>query len=423
MTPSKNGRWAALKRAKEVTSPRPITQDVQLSQMKKVSLGSRGSISSGQPVAAVPTELYGKLNEIEVALQQVLAAQKSAVTQGIADANVQKSAQQPSPNAYAPVGNMLAPAWFSNPSPDCEGALEAVEPRALTAREQARLEFGREMLETLGLGVHGVNAVRLQVARKLPTNSNSGNSFRNDFSFDPDTRILSIRQDRVQHADELASVITHAASHIKVNPQDLSNDSEPAFVTELHRSVGLLSRQLFQKRMDEQKDGAQDSLSPSLPTPSPVASTSSNFFDAGNLHQRLQAYGLMASSQDELQRAFTTIHGEADDGVFDLLDDEHDATQTSHDQYIDMLQRQIREAEIDLMKSKEQLRAADNLLSSAENSYRQVDDADEATAAVAKTELHKAKAEVNRLTVQQETKTRRLRHWQQKLETSKNIDT
>ena len=106
-----------------------------------------------------------------------------------------------------------------------------------------------------------------------------------------------------------------------------------------------------------------------------------------------------------------------------MLDDKHDATQTSHDQYIDMLQRQILEAETDSMKSKEQLRAADNLLSRAENSYRQVDDADEATAAVAKTELHKAKAEVNRLTVQQETKTRRLRHWQQKLETSKNIDT
>merc|ERR1711865_310421 len=426
----KRQKWAALKSkstkmmlgAVTMMSPRdgptPIQKMNALAGQKKAVKFADAPAQT----AAAQKELYGKLNQIEASLEKVLAAQQLASvtapvnphTAGVAQAQVSATAINPP--------QQTAPSWFSKQSPAPEGALEIVDPSGLNARERARLEFGEEMLRTLGLGPEGPNPVHLKVASKLPANHNAGNTFRNDFSFDPAPRTLFVRKDRVQHADELASVITHAASRIKVNAQDLSNDAEPAFMTELHRSVGLLSRELFAKRMGDQKDDAvQKFLEPAASKPSSVTKSSSqptDFFDAANLHQRLEKYGLMASSQDELNRAFSTLggHDDENDDVFDLEDDLVDQ---NNDQFSSMLQHQIEEAENDSQQAQEAFKAAEVLVKKKEQQYRKAGN-DEGASSKAKKDLEKAKAELQRAAVERDTKKNRLVNWQAKLDDSNN---
>ena len=86
--------------------------------------------------------------------------------------------------------------------------------------------------------------INILLAEKLPPNSQmKRNAYRNSFFFDANNKILYLRRDRLESVGEFVLVLVHTLSHIKV--QDMTDDSDPAFVKEFYKSISVVCNDLF----------------------------------------------------------------------------------------------------------------------------------------------------------------------------------
>jgi len=113
----------------------------------------------------------------------------------------------------------------------------------LSIQETARLEFGRQLTNMIG-----VPQVQLRPAKSLPPSTGyQNNAFRNSYFYDEKSQVLYVHTTRLLSSGDFGLVAIHALSHIKVNPSDLSNDSDPLFVSEFYSNLKILSQDLYKK--------------------------------------------------------------------------------------------------------------------------------------------------------------------------------
>jgi hypothetical protein len=406
--------------------------------------GASAQMGSGIPAAGsavVPAELQAKLTSIEISLQQVIAMQRNASkvsnrdTEAKLKASEEKTAKAearnealvsqlqspgglPPSNVLMPTAsgqgfsqpNVVAPRqWFKDEAKACEGVLEEVSVATLDPRQTARLSFGQAMLESMGVGTESGQSIKLAVASKLPSNANNQNAFKDEFSFDPSSRMLYVREDRLQHVGEMAAVLVHACAHIKVDPDDLSDDNNPKFVTELHRCVGTLSQQLF-------KQSIGGSAQPVQSTPMAITATPATpvQFQPQNLQARLQKYGLMLESQESLQKALSSTADSDDDfdNINFLLDDDGDDDSRKREDMIFALQERVDQAERENLRA---LESYNELRDSSEWVKTSLQEADDLSKPGLQRQLEKADAELAKAAVVRDSSVSRLQVLQDEL--------
>ncbi|CAM9353919.1 unnamed protein product [Chrysoparadoxa australica] len=111
----------------------------------------------------------------------------------------------------------------------------------------SRLEFGERLLPSLGL-----RDVTVHVASNLPPvldpSGTNTNAFRNSYMWDPAGRKLHVHARRLSSSGDFGLVMVHAAAHIRLNPQDITNDLDPEFAKHFHHAMKVMTAELFKRR-------------------------------------------------------------------------------------------------------------------------------------------------------------------------------
>ena len=134
-----------------------------------------------------------------------------------------------------------------------EGKLEAVAETDLGPRQRLRFKFGQDLLKVLGMDMASnvEKGITLVPAKSLPGSKGHANAFSNSMHYDNKDRKLYVRHTRMENASEFALIIVHAIAHIKVDPLNLSDDTNPAFITEFHRLMGRTYQEMFTHLVQE----------------------------------------------------------------------------------------------------------------------------------------------------------------------------
>ena len=82
----------------------------------------------------------------------------------------------------------------------------------------------------------GSRKVTLAVASSLPNEEDLlNNAFSNSFHFDPRTRTLYIREEKLESVGDFSMLLVHTLAHISADPKgiqgSLGNDNDPKFGT------------------------------------------------------------------------------------------------------------------------------------------------------------------------------------------------
>ncbi|CAM9214228.1 unnamed protein product [Scytosiphon promiscuus] len=132
--------------------------------------------------------------------------------------------------------------------------LQIIPTEKLPVQALARLEFGEHLLSVLGLA----DTVKLQIAKNLPPSEGpagdgvaggpNANAFRNSYMWEAASGILHVHVRRLSSSGDFGLVLVHAAAHLQVDPSDMSNDLDPRFTQHFHRSLKVLTQELFKTR-------------------------------------------------------------------------------------------------------------------------------------------------------------------------------
>jgi hypothetical protein len=202
------------------------------------SVANAADVESRTISASREKAIYSKIADIEGMLAKIFTAIETG------------SAQMPgsggSPNAAvdAPIYVDRRDATLA-----CEGRLEIKSEASLNAREAMRFRFAQRALELMDMGPGSsdpANQVTIVPATALPANDNTHNAFRNSFHWDPTTRSLYVRVERMENVGEFVMVLMHSLAHIKVNPKDVSNDNDPEFRETFFHAMRGCTQSLFQ---------------------------------------------------------------------------------------------------------------------------------------------------------------------------------
>jgi len=121
-------------------------------------------------------------------------------------------------------------------------SLEIMPEADVQLADLARIDFGKRLATMIGL-----KSLNIRAAYSLPPSTASGNAFCNSYFYDSVDNTLLVHTNRLSSSGDFGLVVIHALSHIKVNPSDLSNDTDPTFVAEFYRNLKLLSQDLYKK--------------------------------------------------------------------------------------------------------------------------------------------------------------------------------
>lgn len=163
---------------------------------------------------------------------------------------------------------------FMDPTEPLPGQeLVIVPDESLSLQEMSRLKFGRTIM-----GMYGLHNYEMKVASSLPSpdenadnNATNSNPFRFSYMHDPAARVIYIHINRVSSSGDIGLIVTHAVSHVKVfttvyvfpllhhdfqycsifisqvNPQDITNDANPEFITEFYTNLRILNQDLYKR--------------------------------------------------------------------------------------------------------------------------------------------------------------------------------
>lgn len=114
----------------------------------------------------------------------------------------------------------------------CSGDLVAVDIEKLRPANFVVYRFG-VFVNNLLQARNNMPEVTILVASNLPPNNYTRNCFRNSFYYEHATKILFIREERMETVGEFVLVVVHCLSHVKVD--DLTNDYNPDFLREFYK--------------------------------------------------------------------------------------------------------------------------------------------------------------------------------------------
>ena len=120
----------------------------------------------------------------------------------------------------------------------CSGDLVAVDIEKLQPANFVVYRFG-VFVSNLLQARNNIPEVTILVASNLPPNNYTRNCFRNSFYYEHATKILFIREERMETVGEFILVVIHCLSHIKVD--DLTDDYNPDFLREYYKVTKLPS--------------------------------------------------------------------------------------------------------------------------------------------------------------------------------------
>ena len=116
----------------------------------------------------------------------------------------------------------------------CSGDLVAVDIEKLRPTSFVVYRFG-VFVSNLLQARNNMPEVTILVASNLPPNNYTRNCFRNSFHYEHATKILFIREERMETVGEFVLVVIHCLSHVKVD--DLTNDYNPDFLREFYKVI------------------------------------------------------------------------------------------------------------------------------------------------------------------------------------------
>jgi len=122
---------------------------------------------------------------------------------------------------------------------------EPISDQDLSSPEMARIDFGRRLV-TLVLGQK--SSVRVSAAAHLPPSTAVNNAFSNSYDYQKGTGELLIHKEKLKSSGDFGLVVIHALSHIKVDPDNLSNDMDPKFLEEFYKNLKILSQDLYKQQ-------------------------------------------------------------------------------------------------------------------------------------------------------------------------------
>lgn len=114
----------------------------------------------------------------------------------------------------------------------CSGDLVAVDIEKLRPANFVVYRFGI-FVSNLLQAHNNVPEVTILVASNLPPNNYTRNCFRNSFYYEHATKILFIREERMETVGEFVLVVIHCLSHVKID--DLTDDYNPDFLREFYK--------------------------------------------------------------------------------------------------------------------------------------------------------------------------------------------
>jgi len=114
----------------------------------------------------------------------------------------------------------------------CSGDLVAVDIEKLRPTNFVVYRFG-VFVSNLLQAQNNMPEVTILVASNLPPNNYTRNCFRNSFYYEHATKILFIREERMETVGEFVLVVIHCLAHVKVD--DLTNDYNPDFLREFYK--------------------------------------------------------------------------------------------------------------------------------------------------------------------------------------------
>ena len=182
------------------------------------------------------TAIQNRLQKIETLIQQMNENNNNSNTSSSL-ATVMKKAQTAMVAAH--YGTQL------DASREPEGHLELVTEDKLNPRAKKRFAFGKRLL--VALQMDGQVELVPVSALPAPVDRTKASAFSNSMVYDPSRKCLYIRTSRMDNISEFLSIVIHSLAHIKVNPDDFSNDADQSFVTEYHRLMGRSFQEMFQE--------------------------------------------------------------------------------------------------------------------------------------------------------------------------------
>ena len=114
----------------------------------------------------------------------------------------------------------------------CSGDLVAIDIEKLRPTNFVVYRFG-VFVSNLLQARNNMPEVTILVASNLPPNNYTRNCFRNSFYYEHATKILFVREERMETVGEFVLVVIHCLSHVKVD--DLTDDYNPDFLREFYK--------------------------------------------------------------------------------------------------------------------------------------------------------------------------------------------
>src|SRR5690606_5528708 len=114
-------------------------------------------------------------------------------------------------------------------------ALEPLSEEKLSPQAKLRLAFGSQLLQMIGLG-----DIKLHIAKTLPAVKKTQNAFANSYLYLHEDKTLFVHANRLASSGDFGVAVIHAASHIRVDPLDLSFDNDPRFLHEFYSNLKLM---------------------------------------------------------------------------------------------------------------------------------------------------------------------------------------
>jgi len=227
--------------AELVQSSNAVQQQQQAAQAAVASIGAK--INAAQAAAAGTDPALAKsMNLIEAKLERIERVITTLEKTGIKAADGTAAA-----TAGAAAGGLSStsadlPAYQDRDEPAPGETLEVMPEGDIQIQDQARIEFGLRIAHMIGL-----KHLSIQAAYSLPPSTASGNAFCNSYYYSSGDNTLLVHTNRLSSSGDFGLVVIHALSHIKVNPDDLSNDNDPKFLAEFYKNLRILSQDLYKK--------------------------------------------------------------------------------------------------------------------------------------------------------------------------------
>ena len=169
----------------------------------------------------------------------------------------------------------------------------------LTTVEKVRLNFAKSVAQLVNME----DSVVIKIADSLPRSSYFNNAFRNSYYYDNSCKTLYMHVDRFGSQGDIMLCLVHALSHIKVNPENLADDSAPSFASEYNRELKIVTNELAsgggslaagQKRRRLSSTTRQDNFSMGDLKESAGVDTEEDFFSEAAMVERMQRYAQLA---------------------------------------------------------------------------------------------------------------------------------